>query len=69
MKKSVLMTLIALVAVTMFAFGCKKEENINTDTATTDTAMSSTTVTTDTTGSMTTTDTTGSRHADTRTSA
>ena len=39
MKKSVLMTLIALVAITMFAFGCKKEENVNTDTATTDTAM------------------------------
>src|SRR6202022_307210 len=57
MKKSLMMTLLALVAITMFSFGCKKEETVSTDTATTDTAMSSTTATssTDTTGSMTST--------------
>ena len=39
MKKTTLATLLALVAIAMFAFGCKKEEPANTDTATsTDTA-------------------------------
>jgi hypothetical protein len=55
MKKT-LTVMLALVALTLFAFGCKKEETINTTdtTATTDTAMSSTTSTTDTAMSGTT---------------
>jgi len=34
MKKTTLATLLALVAISLFAFGCKKEEPANTDTAT-----------------------------------
>ena len=37
MKKSLLMTLVAILAISMLALGCKKEENANTDTAVTDT--------------------------------
>src|SRR5436853_4570064 len=67
MRKSLLLTFVALIAVTIFAFGCKKEENANTDTAATDTGVTSsstagTTATsaTDTTGTgMMATDTTG----------
>jgi hypothetical protein len=63
MKKSFVMTLIALFAVAIFAVGCKKEENVNTDTATSDTSSTTTTVSatdtaaTGTTGTMSTTDT------------
>jgi hypothetical protein len=69
MKKS--LVLLMVVALGLFAFGCKKEENINmTDTAVTDTSgtmmtdtsmttgtMSTDTMMTDTSGTMTTTDT------------
>jgi hypothetical protein len=55
MKKSLILVLVAVFALAMFSVACKKEENINTDTAVTDT-MGSTDVTTDT--AMTSTDTT-----------
>jgi hypothetical protein len=61
MKKSLVITLLALFVVSMFAFACKKEE-ATTDTAATDTAMSATettaTVVTDTTMTSATTETT-----------
>src|SRR5687768_6562753 len=63
MKRSLVFSLIAVLAVAMLAVGCKKEE-ATTDTAATDTSMTTgatdgtyTTDTTGTTGTMTTTDT------------
>lgn len=41
MKKSVLLTLMAVLAVTIFAFACRKQENVNTDTAAVDTGVTS----------------------------
>jgi hypothetical protein len=71
MKKSLLLTLTAVFAVLIFASGCKKEENANTDTAATDTGITSssttgttTTSSTSTTGTeMTSTETTGTAGA------
>ena len=40
MKKSLVLTLIVLAVVSLFAVGCKKEEAV-TDTAATDTSMTS----------------------------
>jgi hypothetical protein len=54
MKKSLFLMLVTLVAVAMFAFGCKKQENVNVDTAATDTGVSSTMSTTDTSAISTT---------------
>ena len=60
MKKTTLATLLALVAITLFAFGCKKEEPANTDTATsTDTAVSSSSTTGTTSTDTAATGTTG----------
>ena len=58
MKKSLLVTLIAVFAMVIFALGCKKEENANTDTAATDTGVTSSTMGTSST-SMTSTTGTG----------
>ncbi len=53
MKKSFRLMFIVLAAVAIFAFACKKEENVNTDTAVTDTGVSSSsTMATDTSGTM-----------------
>ncbi|MEK6375808.1 MAG: hypothetical protein AABO58_24295 [Acidobacteriota bacterium] len=54
MKKSLVLTLLAIAAVAVLASGCKKEENVNTDTAVVDTGVT----TTDTMGTLSTTDTT-----------
>ncbi len=66
MKKSLLLTIVALLAIAMFALGCKKEENVNTDTAATNTGVTSTSSATsgtmsatDTTATVTGTETTG----------
>ena len=51
MRKSVVLTLLAIALVALSAFGCRKQENVNTDTAAVDTAVTSTGPTaTDTTG-------------------
>jgi hypothetical protein len=65
MKKSLVITLVALFVVSMLAVGCKKEET-TTDTAATDTSMTTSetmateTVATDTAATDTTVTTTGS---------
>jgi len=59
MKKSVPLTPLALAALLLFAWGCRKEENVSTDTAVTDTGITSTSTTaTDTAGTTATTATT-----------
>lgn len=60
MKKSLVLTLLAIAAVAILASGCKKEENVNTDTAAVDTGVTSTdaATATDTMGTVSTTDTT-----------
>jgi hypothetical protein len=60
MKKSLVLTLLAIGVVASFALGCKKEENVNTDTAAVDTGVTSTgaATMTDTMGTVSTTDTT-----------
>jgi hypothetical protein len=59
MKRSLVLTLLAIGVVAIIAFGCKKEENVNTDTAAVDTGVTSTgaATTTDTMGTVSTTDT------------
>ena len=59
MKKSLVLTLLAIGVVASFAFGCKKEENVNTDTAAVDSGVTSTgAMTTDTMSTVSATDTT-----------
>ena len=64
MKKSLLITLIAVSVMVIFAIGCKKEENANTDTAATDTGVTATSTATTTTGTeLSSTATTGTMSA------
>jgi len=42
MKKSLVLTLLAVAALALFAAGCRKQENVNTDTAAVDTGVTTT---------------------------
>ena len=60
MKCLRVLTLLAIAALLLFPLGCRKQENVNTDTAAVDTAITSTgPTTTDTTGVVSTVGTTG----------
>ena len=61
MKKSFAVTLLALALAALFAVSCKKEENTNTDTAATDTSMTTATDTAST-GSTITMSTSGTSY-------